>query len=298
MTDADDADDSTPGLLALLEPDHAGGDLFIGNNPGDWPGGRVFGGLVAGQALRAATLTVRPDHVVHSLHGYFMRPGRTGTPINYRVARVRDGRSFTTRTVVADQGEEAIFTLTSSFHKAEDGHEYQLAMATDVPDPDSTPEPDLPFARMRSMSHMEMREVGPTEPSPDGTYRSTRRVWLRAVQELPEDPGVHASVMTFMSDMGVVMAARPPREGVPWEAMMGASLDHAVWFHRPPRADEWLLYDLHALSNHGARGMVRGVMHDRHGTLLASVAQEALIRPLPPGTTPHWLEGPELRPER
>ena len=134
------------------------------------------------------------------------------------------------------------------------------------------------------MGGMDIREVGPTPPEPDGTYRSTRRVWMRATVDLPDDPDVHASVLAFMSDMGVVMAARPPSEGALWESFMAASLDHAVWFHRPLRADQWLFYDLHALTNASARGLVRGTMHTEDGRLVASVTQESLLRPSRPGS--------------
>lgn len=277
----------------VLAVEPHGTDMFRGVSPGDWPGGRVFGGLVAAQALWAAASTVEQSQRPHSLHAYFMRPGRLGVPIDHTVERSRDGRSFTTRHVVSSQKGEAIFTLSASFHRAEPGPEYQLPMAVDVPAPEDLDPPSWPFAGAGAVSFLDMREVGPTPPEPDGTYRSTRRVWLRA-GALGDDPVLHACALTFMSDMGVVMAARPPRQGTSWEAMMPASLDHAVWFHRPTRADGWLLYDLHALANHGARGLVRGVLHEQTGTLVASVAQEVLIRPLREGPPP----GERLRPGR
>jgi acyl-CoA thioesterase II len=277
-------------ILGLAEEDT---DVFVGPNPGDWPGGRVFGGLVAAQALRAATRTVRPDHAPHSLHAYFVRPGRPGVPIDHAVDRTRDGRSFTTRRVDSRQDGEVIFTLSASFHRDEPGPEYELPMATDVPAPEDLDPPGWPFSGSGALTHLELREVGPTPPEPDGTYRSTRRVWLRA-RDVGADPLMHACALTFMSDLGVVMAARPPRPGTTWDAMMPASLDHAVWFHRPVRADQWLLYDLHALANHGARGMVRGVIHERSGALVASVAQEVLIRPLREGPPPAGVPTPNL----
>jgi acyl-CoA thioesterase-2 len=208
-----------------------------------------------------------------------------------RVDRIRDGRSFTTRNVLAIQGDETIFSMSASFHHQEEGEEYQLPMADDVPDPEETPPPAF---MPRPMGGMDFREVGPTPMAPDGTYRSTRRVWMRATDELPDDPDVHASVIAFLSDMGVVMAARPPHHGQDWRNMMGASLDHALWFHRRIRADEWLLYDLHSLSTSNARGLVRGTMHTRDGVLGVSVTQEALIRTPRPGTPkPSWEPGPE-----
>ena len=272
----------------MLGLDETDADVFRGANPGDWPGGRVFGGLVAAQALRAATRTVGSDHAPHSLHAYFVRPGRPGIPIDHAVDRTRDGRSFSTRRVDSRQDGEVIFTLTASFHATEPGPEYQLPMAADVSAPEDLDPPGWPFSPSGALSNLELREVGPTPPEPDGTYRSTRRVWVRA-HDVGDDPLMHACVLTFMSDLGVVMAARPPRPGARWDAIMTASLDHAVWFHRPVRVDQWLLYDLHALANHGARGMVRGVLHDRSGTLVASVAQEVLVRPLREAPPP---EGP------
>ena len=273
----------------MLELERLEVNLFRGPTPGDWPGGRVFGGLVASQALRAATLTVEVEHHAHSLHAYFLRPGRNGTPIVYEVERVRDGRSFTTRVVHALQNGEVVFAMSASFHRrGEEGIDYQLPLASDAPDPEAVPERFLGMSMPRSnfFSPFDMREVGPTEPDENGTYRSTRRVWVRTAAPLPNDPALHACVIAFMSDMGVVMAARPPSKGNPWEAMMAASLDHAIWFHRPVRPDEWLYYDLHAVSTFNARGLVRGTLHTADGMLGVSVTQEALVRPVPAGAVP------------
>lgn len=291
MDPADDATESLDALLALLQLEALDLNLFRGANPDSWPGGRVFGGLVAAQALRAAIDTVDVDHAVHSFHSYFVRAGRTGSPIIYSVERIRDGRSFTTRRVTAIQSGEAIFAMDASFHRHEDDDvDYQLPPAPGTPGPDDesarvpgvfgrlgeTPSLFLPF---------EMHELGPSEPEPDGSYRSTRRVWMRATAALPEDPTVQACVLTFASDMAVVLAARQPVPSPSWEGFMGASLDHAVWFHRPVRMDDWVFYDLHAVSNGNARGLARGTFHDRSGRLVASMSQEALIRAAapPPG---------------
>lgn len=244
----------------------------------DWPGGRIFGGLVAAQALRAAAVTVEAAHPPHSLHAYFVRAGRPGVAIDHAVRRTRDGRSFTTRQVESSQEGEVIFTMAASFHRREDGPEYQLPMASDVPDPEELDAPGWPFAGLRSGRQIELREAPVPDPGPDGSYVSTRRAWMRALA-LNEDPVLHACVLTFMSDMGVVMGARPPRDRV-FGAEMLASLDHALWFHHPVRADQWLLYDMNAVADHGARGLVRGVMHERGGRLVASMSQEVLIRPL------------------
>jgi acyl-CoA thioesterase-2 len=259
----------------------------------DWPGGRVFGGLVAAQALRAAATTVAVPHAPHSLHAYFVRAGRPGTAIDHAVTRTRDGRSFTTRQVEASQDGEVIFTMAASFHRAEEGPEYQLPMAADVPGPEVLEGPGWPFSSLRGGRQLELREAPVPDPGPDGTYVSTRRAWMRA-HALGEDPVMHACVLTFMSDMGVVMAARPPRDRAMGADML-ASLDHALWFHRPARADQWLLYDMNAVIDHGARGLVRGVMHEAGGRLVASVSQEVLIRPLrltsptnPPAIRAQW----------
>ncbi len=304
MTDASGASstDEEPAiavarLLRLLELEELEVDLFRGHNPNTWPGGRVFGGLVASQALRAAMATVEPGpqnnntaHRIHSLHAYFLRPGQPGVPMVFQVDRIRDGRSFTTRNVTAMQKGEAIFSMSSSFHKdGEDGIDYQLPIPIDAPDPDALGDRSGGFPMRTSFfAPFELRDVGPTEPEPDGTFRSTRRVWVKTAAPLPDDPAVHAAVLTFMSDMAVVLAARPPMGGGgnPWERFTGASLDHAVWFHRPVRADEWLYYDLHALSNFNARGLARGVFYNRAGVLGASITQEALVRQVRPGTPP------------
>lgn len=275
-------------LLDLLHPEALDRDLFRGANPDTWPGGRVFGGLVAAQSLRAAIDTVETDHAIHSFHSYFVRAGRTGQPIIYSVERIRDGRSFTTRRVTAVQDGEAIFTMDASFHRWEEGDaDYQLALPPGTPGPeDETARVAGVFGEMAERPSLflpfEMHELGPTEPEPDGSYRSTRRVWMRCSAELPEDPAVHACALTFASDMAVVLAARPPVPSPSWEGFMGASLDHAVWFHRPVRMDEWLFYDLHAVSNNNSRGLARGLFHDRDGRLVASMTQEALIRTIAP----------------
>jgi acyl-CoA thioesterase-2 len=254
-------------LLDVLDLEPIDRDLFRGPNPDDGPR-RVFGGKVAGQALRAATLTVDAEHRVHSLHGYFLRPGQPGRPIIYHVDRIRDGRSFITRRVVARQQGEAIFNLEASFHVAEHGPEHQGPAPTDLHDPEGLPRRAFGGPHHHSI---DTRELEPIPPS-------TRRVWLRAAGRLPDDPGLHACVLAYASDMGPVgAAARPVLRADP---MMRASLDHTMWFHRPTRADEWLLYDLESVSVSGGRGLARGTMFDRSGRLVVSVVQEALLRPV------------------
>jgi acyl-CoA thioesterase-2 len=304
-------------LVGLLDLDDLGGDRFGVRNHDRGFGPRVFGGQVAAQALRAAQRTVPSEgpeaHHVHSIHSSFLLAGRPGEPIVYEVDRLRDGRSFTTRRVEARQGDDRIFTLLASFHKEEAGAEYQLPMA-DVPPPDEAPDqmlfvpdeerPRLPF---------EMRELGATDPDDRGWIASTRRAWMRLPQRVPDDPALHQCLLTYLSDMGALFAAWARGSAVfaniaatrraSWDEvrrraermegsapepsfeperelprLMGASLDHSLWFHRPIRADEWFLYDAHAVSNAGSRGLMRGTLHAADGTLGVSIAQEALLR--------------------
>ena len=276
-------------LLEVLDLERLDRDLFRSPEASTHhPAGmRLFGGQVAAQALRAATLTVDTDHHPHSLHGYFLRPGDPEVPLILHVDRIRDGSSFTTRRVVAVQGGEAIFSLSSSFHKDEDGGEYAPAMPEGIPEPD---DPDAEwevtmFAEYNRRSPFEIREL-PMEPKDDrGRHGSTRRIWIRTRGPLPEDRSLRACVAAFVSDLGAVFAAARTVGGGPG-TIMGASLDHAVWFHRPLPLDEWTLYDIHPVSSGGARGLVRGAMYRRDGTLAVSVAQEALVRPLRPAADP------------
>jgi acyl-CoA thioesterase-2 len=260
------------GIFGLLALEPAGRDVFVAATPSDGPG-RLFGGQVAAQTLRAATLTVESDRVPHSFHAYFIRPGRPGTPLRLAVERTRDGRSFTTRLVSASQNGEPIFVLGASFHIAEDGDDWQLPAPRDLPGPDDVAF-ESPFTRFGSTSPFEVRPA--REPVADGFFRP-HPMWVRCRQELPDDPALHASVLAFVSDMAVVASARSPNSSLPTR-FMGASLDHAVWFHRPVRADEWLLFSVDPVSNFGARGLARGTMHTRDGVLAVSVAQEALLR--------------------
>ena len=270
-------------LLAILDVERLDRDLFRSPEASTHhPAGmRLFGGQVAAQSLRAATLTVDDDHHPHSLHGYFLRPGDPASPLILHVDRIRNGSSFTTRRVVAVQSGEAIFSLACSFHRDEEGGEYAPAMPAGVPDPD---DPDAEwdetlFAEFNRRSPFEMREL-PMEPKDEaGRFGSTRRIWIRTRGALPDDRALQACVAAFVSDMGAVFAAARTVGGGPG-TVMGASLDHAMWFHRPLALDQWVLYDLHPVSTGGARGLVRGAMYGRDGALAVSVAQEALVRPL------------------
>ena len=276
-------------LIALLGLERLDRDLFRGlsQDPG-W--GAIFGGQVLGQALSAAVQTADPNRAVHSLHGYFLRAGDLDKPIIYSVDRLRDGKSFSARRVVAVQEGEAIFSLAASFQVDEVGIEHQDAMP-DVPDPDTLlSERDLglsiadrlpePLRTMATAERpIEIRPVAPRAPLNRDPGEPRRRFWLRAIDALPDDASLHRYVLAYASDFSMAGAALDPHglSLVMGDAQL-ASLDHAMWFHRPFRVDEWLLHDVESPSASGARGLVRGRFFDRQGRLVASTAQEALIR--------------------
>jgi acyl-CoA thioesterase-2 len=253
--------------------------VFTAPSP-DWFGPRLFGGFVVAQALNAAIKTVSGGLRPHSLHGYFLRPVETARDSELRVAHVRDGRTFTTRQVTTMQGGKAAFVATASFCLDEVGDEYQAALP-DVPAPD-----DIESSGFDGP--VDMRDLGATPVRADGTMESTRRVWF-GVDPLGDDPGLHATVLAYLSDM-TGTSFRPLSLG-DWGAHTDASLDHAVWFHRPARADGWLFYDLHALINTGGRSTVRGELYTSDGKLVLSLAQELLIRPIDTPPTP-WPPTP------
>jgi acyl-CoA thioesterase II len=240
-------------------------------SPEWWIGGRTFGGMVIAQALSAALQSVPAELSVHSLHGYFMRPTPPGAQTFHTVEHLRDGRSFSSRAVTSRVDGKDTFRMIASFHRPEDGDEYQLPMASDVPQPGEIEgvEAPVPF---------DIRELGPSEKREDGTYESTRRCWFRTRETLPDDPAVHACLLAYFSDM--TGAAFRPLSLHAWGTHTDASLDHALWFHRPARADVWNLFDLHTLVNSGARATVRATMHGADGGLHLSMAQELLIREL------------------
>lgn len=268
-----DGASTTNRLLALLDLESRGDDRFVATTtaPGDGPP-RLFGGQVASQSLRAALLTVDEARPPHSLHAYFIRPGAPGVPLDLEVERTRDGRSFSTRHVTALQNGDPIFVLTASFHAPEDGDDWHEAGPVGVPGPEEVGEHESPFTRFSTMSPLEIRPV-----RSEFTFPMMHPFWVRSRDPLPDDPAIHTCVLAFMSDMGVVGSARAPESTSVMFA--GASLDHAVWFHRPARADQWLLFSVEPVSNAGARGLARGTFHDERGLLVASIAQEALLRP-------------------
>ncbi|MBI5517839.1 MAG: acyl-CoA thioesterase II [Deltaproteobacteria bacterium] len=277
-------------LVKLLALEKIEENLFRGQSQ-DLGWGAVFGGQVLGQALSAAVQTVAEERQVHSFHAYFMRPGDVSRPIVYEVRRLRDGTSFSTRGVEAVQGGQAIFHLTASFQKLEAGFEHQDPMP-EAPAPDALPTEQERFAAYASRLPKVLREraltprpfeLRPVEPREDPflpTPRPPRRmVWLRAVGALPEDPALHRYLLAYASDHAFVTTALLPH-GVTWltPGMQVASLDHALWFHQPFRVDEWLLHVIDSPKAHGARGLVRGQVFTRDGRLVASTAQEGLLR--------------------
>lgn len=249
----------------------------------------VFGGQVLGQALMAAAKTVQ-DHSVHSLHGYFLRAGDKTRPITYEVDRVRDGASFTMRRVVATQNDKPIFHLSASFHRRESGVQHQHPMP-EAPPPEGLPEesegrrklrhllPPAALAVVDQARAVELRPVNPQhllEPAITPPYAQT---WFRAPSKLPDDPLIHQALLAYASDFSLLgVAMRPHGLTFMQPRVQSVSLDHAMWFHRDFRFDDWLLYETDSPSAAGARGFCRGSVFTRDGQLVASVAQEGLIR--------------------
>ena len=279
--------DALRALLTLLDLEPLEVNIYRGVNR-DLGTGRVYGGQVFAQALVAARRTVEDaGRAAHSAHGYFILPGDLEAPIVYFVDRLRDGRSFTTRRVTAIQHGQAIFNLSVSFQVREEGPEHQSPMP-DAPDPDSLV-PELDVIRERASTIPEpLRsvltqdrpiDVRPIEPQGAEARVPVRRAWFRADGRLPDDLTTHQAVLAYASDYGLLVTALQPH-GIRYRApgLQLASLDHSLWMHRPFRADEWLLYTTDSPVTGGARGFVRGTIHSRTGELVASVAQEGLIR--------------------
>jgi acyl-CoA thioesterase II len=282
--------DAVDELIGILDLEELEVNIFRGRSP-DEKRQRVFGGQVAGQALIAAGRTVARGSV-HSLHAYFLRPGDPAKPILYEVDRIRDGRTFTTRRVVAIQHGKAIFNLAASFQPDEVGPEHQIDMP-DAPDPDSLPGVEERIARMKDSLPQEALEWltrgRPIDVRPvvaANPFKPTKRpprqlVWIRASRRLPDDPLLQQCVVAYASDLTLLDTATLPHAialNDPHYVM--ASLDHAMWFHRPFRADEWLLYAQESPAASGARGFATGHLFTRDGRLVVSVAQEGLIRPV------------------
>ncbi|WP_344239896.1 acyl-CoA thioesterase II [Actinocorallia libanotica] len=296
-------DTSLKNLLDILDLEQIEDDIFRGRSPEDFRQ-RVFGGQVAGQSMVAAGRTVPVGRHVHSLHAYFIRPGDPLVPIVYTVERVRDGRSFSTRRVTAVQHGKAIFTLSASFQVPETGPEHMVEMPA-APDPESVPPTRDRFAAIfgekvadeyERRRPFDLRHVTPMTYEAAGKPELATReslVWLKTIGKLPDDPLLHVCLMTYASDMTLLDTVLL-NHGLAWgdARTIGASLDHAMWFHRPFRADEWLLYAQESPSAGGARGLARGQVFTRTGELVVSVVQEGLVRVIGEPGEPGVLQSP------
>lgn len=279
------------GLLAALDLTDTGArtseDIFTG--PSQWmPGGRVFGGQVLAQSLVAASRTLPADRLVHSMHGYFLRPGDAEQAITFSVDRIHDGRSFSTRRTQAYQGGLPILSMIASFQDLDPGLEHQVEMPADLPDPDTLPTTadllagiDHPAARFWATERaFDIRHVdGPVYLGAAPDTAPHQAVWMRAVGTLPDDPILHRAALAYASDHTIL---EPVLRGhsLSWitPGLKVASLDHAMWWHRDGRADEWMLYVQESPNAVGGRGLSFGRIYDRRGRLLASVAQEGMVR--------------------
>jgi acyl-CoA thioesterase-2 len=276
-------------LLELLKLEKIEENIFRGLSQ-DMGFGNVFGGQVLGQSLSAASRTVREDRSAHSLHAYFMRPGDPKLPIVYQVDSLRDGHSFSTRRVTAIQKGRPILSMETSFHIEESGFEHQSQMP-DVPPPEGI-ESELEMARrvrekipesIREQiicdKPIEIRPVNPMNPFAPVKRAPARYAWFRTIASLPDDIALHKYMLAYASDFGLVSTSMYPHGRTFWDpSMQVASLDHAMWFHREFRMDEWLLYAMDSPSAGHARGFSRGNIFTRDGRLVASTVQEGLIR--------------------
>lgn len=283
--------DPLSGLLAALDLTDTGArtheDIFIG--PSQWmPHGRVFGGQVLAQSLVAAQRTIDEGRIVHSMHAYFLRPGRVDMPITFSVDRIHDGRSFSTRRTQAYQDGMPILSMIASFQDADSGLEHQVDMPADLADPESLPSAaellgdfDHPIARSWAYERpFDLRHVpSPIYLSVEGEHVAHQAVWFKTVGPMPDDEHLHRAAMIYASDF-TIQEAVLRRHGVSWvtPGLKIASLDHAVWLHRFGRVDDWLLYAQESPNAIGGRGLSTGRIYSRDGALLASVAQEITVR--------------------
>lgn len=262
-------------------------DIFTGHSQ-PVPSGRVFGGQVMAQALVAAQRTISPERHAHSMHGYFLRPGDLQLPITFSVERIHDGRSFSTRRTQAYQDGQPILSMIASFQDDDPGLDHQVAMPSGLPDPESLPSTadtlagvDHPVARAWAIGRsFDVRHV----PSPiyltvEGERTETQAVWMKTVRPMPDDRDLHQAALVYASDFSIQESVLR-RHGVPWSTpgLKVASLDHAMWLHRPGRVDDWLLYVQESPTAVGGRGLAQGRVYSRDGVLLASVAQEITVR--------------------
>ena len=276
-------------LIGILDLETLEHNLFRGRSP-DSPWKRVYGGQVIGQALVAAQRTVEPTRFVHSLHCYFILAGDISVPIIYQVERLRDGSSFTTRRVTAIQKGAAIFSLEASFQVEEEGLAHQAAIPLDVPPPESLKSqidlissvPGIPDAYKASWSRerpLEIRPVNIEHYTTRDKLPAAQNIWIRMTGPIPSDRPTQSAVLGYLSDMTLLDTSTFAHGRALFDAdIQGASLDHAMWFHRPHALDDWLLYSQDSPSSSGSRGFSRGLLFARDGTLVASTVQEGLIR--------------------
>ena len=287
-----DTADPTASLLSLLNLSPADGaqtdeDIFVGGSQPE-PRKRVFGGQVLGQSPIAAARTVEPGRLMHSMHGYFLRPGDTEIPITFGVQRLRDGRSFSARRTHAYQNGKPILSLIASFQEPDEGLDHQVQMPEGIPEPESLPTTaellegiDHPVAKAWSHQRpMDIRHVEKSvyfEAAPERVARNA--VWMKTFGPMPDDQNLHRAALAYASDY-TLLESILRRHGLPWSTpgMSIASLDHAMWWHRPLRMDDWLLYVQESPSASGARGLASGRIFNRAGELVATVAQEGMLR--------------------
>lgn len=274
-------------LIKLLDLEVIEVNIFRGVSP-DEDRQRVFGGQVAGQALIAASRTVDDKtRQVHSLHAYFLRPGDPNVPILYEVDRIRDGKSFTTRRVIAIQHGKAIFNLQASFQIQEEGLKYNIPIPVDLPEPETLPDFKERMAPFKDQigdwfdrpRPIDLRYIDSDPFSRKNSVSAGQKLWMRADGKLPDDPVLHACIITYASDMSLLDTTLLPH-GRSWTetGIQMASLDHVMWFHRPFRADDWMLYDQLAISSSNARGIASGSIFTKSGELAVTVVQEGLTR--------------------
>lgn len=283
--------DPLSGLLATLDLTDTGArtreDIFTG--PSQWtPHGRVFGGQVLAQSIVAANRTVPADRVIHSTHGYFLRPGNVELPITFSVDRIHDGRSFSTRRTQAYQEGEPILSMIASFQDDDEGLDHQLEMPAELPEPESLPSAgdalagvDHPVAQYWATQRaFDIRHIGsPIYFRVDGEPEPRQTLWMKAIGSLPDDPNLHRAALAYASDY-TILESILRGHGIPWSepGLRVASLDHAMWWHRFARVDEWLLFVQESPNAIGGRGLASGRIFRRDGTLVASVMQEGMVR--------------------
>ncbi|MEJ1155633.1 MULTISPECIES: acyl-CoA thioesterase [Microbacterium] len=261
-------------------------DIFTGSSQ-QMPFGRVYGGQVLAQSVVAAGRTIADGRAVHSMHGYFLRPGDSSRGITFSVDRIHDGRSFSTRRTQAYQDGVPIFSMIASFQQEDPGLEHQLDMPTGIAAPEDLPDIESEVAASHPISKrlfmnrpVELRHVAtPIYLTVDGEPKPSQAVWMRIKKRLPDDPALHQAILAYLSDMTIqepILRAH----GIAWSTrgLKVASLDHAMWWHRPGRVDEWMLYVQESPSARGGRGLASGRIYARDGSLLASVAQEVMVR--------------------